>query len=132
MATAPPVSARERRRHRRYTLNVPARVQVAPATAPVNGTLYDMSEGGAFFVAEVAVEIGAAAFATFKLGDQTAEAVGSVLRTSPFGDALGIGVDFRVGNDVFVDFMAELQKAPEGGRPVLLAGIRDLLVRLGG
>lgn len=125
------MDASDRRRHRRFTLNVPASVHLAPAGDQVSGTLYDLSEGGAFFTARLSVEAGAPACVSFQIRGALAEAVGEVARTCPFGAQLGIGVDVRVGNDTFIDFLAELARAHEGERPNLLSDIRDLVLRLG-
>jgi hypothetical protein len=119
----------ERRRSRRFTLNVPASIWLGEVEH--GGTLWDMSDSGVFFSAKLEVAAGAPAYVTFQIDGAVAEAVGEVVRTCPFGNELGVGVWLRIGNDAVARFLERLAGTRDWERAGVLAGIRGLALRIG-
>ncbi len=122
---------RERRKHRRFTLGKWGRVVLSPIGAEAPGQLIDLSSHGASITTRWAVTAGVGVFVSFRAGDQTCEATGSVIRVFPFGELYGLAVNLGYANDEFAGFLQALENAHEASRPDMLEAIEDLMISLG-
>jgi len=120
----------ERRRHRRFALRVPMQLIGNGVEAPAS--LFDLSEGGAFFTTRSPPPSGAHAYMRFHLlGATLCEATGYVVRTMPFGGETGVAVQFGHVNEGFVHFLRNLAAALEANRIDLLADVDRLAMQVG-
>jgi hypothetical protein len=122
----------ERRRHRRFALRVPMQLSGSSISGSATASLFDLSEGGAFFTTTSPPAAGAHAYMRFHLlGSTLCEATGYVVRTMPFGGETGVAVQFGHVNPGFLDFLRNLAAALQAQRVDLLADVDRLAMQLG-
>jgi Tfp pilus assembly protein PilZ len=122
----------DRRRHRRFTLQLDAQVTTGASETPMKGSLMELSVGGAFVGAEVDVEAGGSVFMRFTYQDELkCEATGHIVRILPFGRSKGIAIRFGVTNPALQALLRTLAQMPESLQPDLLGSISQVRVRFG-
>lgn len=120
----------DRRRHRRFTLQLDAKVTTSTSDTPLAGSLMELSVGGAFVGAEIDVEPGGSVFMRFTYqGQVKCEATGHIVRILPFGRINGIAIRFGVTNPALQALLRTLVQMPESLQPDVLGAISDVHVR---
>jgi hypothetical protein len=122
----------ERRKHRRFVLAMRATVVLGSSHTMEQGYLVDLSENGASLTIPSPVAMNVGAYLSFMLSPSTkCEATGTVVRTIPFGNLHGIGIELVYANAGYLNFLRNLEAVAEAAKPSLLADIRELKVRFG-
>lgn len=118
----------DRRRHRRVTLRVTAKIYLGPQRDLHQGYLNELSEGGAYFVVDGVQNVGPRAHIRFLIEpDSHCESTGRTVRTEALADGLGVAVKFGHANGPFRFFIRNLQATQgEFEKSDLLADIRNL------
>jgi|GEM_PF-4659338 c-di-GMP-binding flagellar brake protein YcgR len=118
----------ERRRHRRVSLRVAAKVYLGAEREPHQGYLNELSEGGAYFVVTGIQAVGSRAHIRFLIEpDSECESTGRVIRAESRTEGLGVAVKFGYANGSFRFFIRNLQAlSNEFEKSDLLADIRNL------
>lgn len=121
----------DRRKHRRFSLRLPAVVAVGPEQRLERGQLIEMSAGGASLTTTFPIELESSAYIRFVLPDgRECEATGTVVRSMPLGREYGLALEFRFVNGALDEFLDALEAVPQAARPDMLAEIRDLHVQV--
>lgn len=121
----------DRRRHRRYTMQIDAAVTTADGTQLI-GSLLELSSGGAFIGAPIEVQAGDAMFIRFMYQDaHKCEATGHVVRLLPFGRTNGVAMRFGVANAQLQALIRTLAQMPEALQTDVLHAISRVEVRFG-
>ena len=121
----------DRRRHRRYVLQTEVAVLVGPQKTRKRGKLLDLSVGGAFLAAPVQAEVGSGVFVSFIYwGNHLCEATGHVVRILPFGQELGMAIEFGFINEGLGAFLRAYERTAEALRPELLDALTEFQIRL--
>jgi hypothetical protein len=124
--------ADDRRAHRRYALRVPVLLYLGAGQAPTDASLFDVSEGGAFFTTPTPPPHGANAYMRFgERGGSHSEATGYVLRTMPFGGVTGVAVQFGHVNAPFLDFLRVIDATLEATRIDLFTDLTGFEIFIG-
>jgi hypothetical protein len=122
----------DRRAHRRYALRVPVLLYLGPGQPAIRASLFDVSEGGAFFTVPTAPPPGANAYMRFRPRDGAhSEATGYVLRTMPFGGATGVAVQFGHVNAPFLAFLRAVDASLDASRVDLFANLDGFEIFIG-
>lgn len=128
------VTMAERRKHRRFTLQVPVAVYAGNQPAPVQGRLIDLAASGTFVAAGANPSLGSGAFVyclySDSRGTYDCEAAGRVVRVLPFDDDTGIAVEFSFANSELIAFLRHLERAAEPLKSDLLTRISRIEIKL--
>lgn len=120
----------ERRRHRRFTLQLEVTIKVANSDELIKGSLLELSAGGGFVTAPIEVEAGASVFLRFMYqGEHSCQATGHVSRTLPFGQNQGIALRFGVANPALQALLRTLAQMPDALQPAVLTEVEDIQLR---
>ena len=120
----------DRRRHRRYTLQLEVTITRANSDEIIMGNLLELSAGGGFVTAPIEVESGASVFMRFTYqGEHSCQATGHVARTLPFGENTGIALRFGVANPALQALLRTLGQMPDALQPDVLNDVADVQLK---
>lgn len=120
----------ERRRHRRFTLQLEVTIIRVDSDETVKGNLLELSAGGGFVTAPIEVAQGASVFLRFLYqGEHSCQATGHVSRTLPFGENTGIALRFGVANAPLQALLRTLAQMPYALQPAVLTAVEDVELR---
>mgnify|MGYP001612964702 FL=1 len=122
----------ERRAHRRHALRVPVALYRHAGKDATQASLFDVSEGGAFFTMTSPPAPGAnAEFRLTTAAGVQSEATGYVLRTMPFGGAPGVAVHFGHISPTFRDFLQRIDASPDASRETAFGDLTGVEIFVG-
>lgn len=120
----------ERRRHRRFTLQLEVTITRGDSGEIIKGSLLELSVGGGFVTAPLKVEAGASVFMRFLYqGQHSCQATGHVSRILPFGENNGIALRFGVANSALQALLRTLGQMPDALQPAVLNEVEDVQLR---
>ena len=120
-----------RRRARRFSLKLAAKVLFGPDRQELAAELKDISEGGALVLVDVPIEFGAIVRVMFELEpDRQCQAMGRVLRQMSFDGRRGIAVEFAHTSLELMSFLHDLDAAFARRGDSFLDYIRNVTIEI--
>ena len=120
-----------RRRARRFSLKLAAKVLFGPAREELPAELKDISEGGALVLVDVVIEFGAIVRLMFDVEpNRRCEAMGRVLRQMTFDGRRGIAVEFAHTSRELLSFLHDLDVAFARRGDSFLDYIRNVTIEI--